>query len=286
MKYGLALGSGGARGFAHLGALSVLEETGFKPDIISGTSIGALVGALYSKGLTPHDIFNLKKDFNIRKILISGTSIKPAINELHARLINKELLNLKKNYEKIKTRINNPINPSLMPRNRLNNALKPYLNNIKFNELKTKFLAIATNLRTGKETIFKKGLVIDAVCASCSIPGIFSPVKIKNEIYADGALSSPVPVNALIKEGANKIISINLMHYDPLTKPENLGIINRAAGIMIENLSENQNKNADLTINIPAYNYKILSNTQATELFKLGEKTTRKHIREIKKLIK
>lgn len=252
MKFGLALGGGGAKGFAHLGVLKVLDELGFKPDVISGTSAGALVGALYSNGHSPLEIFSLKNDFDFMKVMRFDFQLD-----------------------------------GLSSLNGFRTALKRHLDGLTFKDLKIKFLAVATNLRTGKETVFSEGNVIDAVCASCSAPGVFNPTRIGNELFIDGSITSPVPVNALKDFGAEKILSVGLEHLKPeLGRLGLLNLMNRASQIMDDSLMRLQEINSALALRIPTYNYLTISTNKAKELFDLGEKVARKAIPEIKKLLK
>lgn len=252
LKYGLALGGGGARGFAHLGVLKVLEEAGFKPDIISGTSAGAIVGALYAKGLSSLEIFELRDDFNFFKVM-------------------------------------HPDYPfdGLSSCEGLMNALNPLLKGVSFRDLRIKFLAVATNLRTGREEALSKGSVIDAVCASCSYPGIFNPFRAGRKLLVDGGIVSPAPVNVLKRLGVKRIVSVSLENLK--LEVGNLNLLNlmsRMVDISVRELMDLQELNADIALRVPAQECNTVSTGKAGELFRLGERTARKFLPEIKKLLK
>ena len=176
-KIGLALGGGAARGWAHIGVIKALVEAGVKPDIIVGTSIGAVVGACHAAGhmdaledfarrLTRRRIFGYL-DFNF-----AGTG-----------LINGQ---------------------------RLCERLEHQLGNISIEELDPRFTAVATEIGTGHEIWLSRGRVVDAVRASYALPGVFRPVKINGRWLFDGALVNPIPVSVCRAHGARYVIAVNL----------------------------------------------------------------------------
>ncbi len=249
---GLALSGGGMKGFAHIGALKELLKIGYEPDIISGTSAGSIVGALYSRGLTPDEIFNLKNRLNFMKLIKFGNLL--------------DGLSSIKSFEK---------------------SLNPYLGGVYFKELKKKLIITATNLITGETRFISEGLVIEAVKASSCVPGIFNPVKINNKQYIDGGYSTPTPVRILKERKADKIISITLEHLKPDVKRLNtIKIMSRSIAILRRNLVIKEEEEADLAIRIPTYDYSTFNPNQANKLFELGRKTIIKKTKEIKKLIK
>jgi NTE family protein len=176
-KIGLALGGGAARGWAHIGVLRALDKAGLKPDIIAGTSIGAVVGGCYAAGrlddledfarsLTKRRIFGYL-DFNFK-----GTG-----------LINGQ---------------------------RLVEMLDRHLGGRNIEELDTRFTAVATEIGTGHEVWLSRGRLVDAVRASYALPGVFKPVKIDNRWLFDGALVNPIPVSVCRALGARYVIAVNL----------------------------------------------------------------------------
>jgi NTE family protein len=176
-KIGLALGGGAARGWAHIGVINALVEAGIKPDIIVGTSIGAVVGACYAgghldslekfaRGLTRRRVFGYL-DFNF-----AGTG-----------LINGQ---------------------------RLCDQLQEHLGHLNIEDLKPRFTAVATEIGTGHEIWLSRGKLVDAVRASYALPGIFRPVKINGRWLFDGALVNPIPVSVCRAHGARYVIAVNL----------------------------------------------------------------------------
>jgi NTE family protein len=174
---GIALGGGAARGWAHIGVLKALAEAGLEPDIVAGTSIGAVAGACYVTGrlreleefagaLTRRRVFGFL-DFNF-----TGSG--------------------------------------LITGQRLNSRLETHLREFTIEKLERKFVAVATELGTGHEVWLNKGNLVNALRASFSLPGIFRPVKVNGRWLIDGALVNPIPVSVCRALGARIVIAVNL----------------------------------------------------------------------------
>lgn len=174
---GLALGSGAARGWAHIGVLNELRDRGIEPKVITGTSIGSFVGAAYVSGyleqlqqwvceLTRRDIIRY---MDVQ--LFAGGFITGAVQK---------------------------------------KMIREKLGDVKIETLKTPFAAVATNLKTGREIWFQQGSLLDAVHASVALPGLFSPVHIDGQWLVDGGLVNPVPVSVCRALGAEVVIAVNL----------------------------------------------------------------------------
>ena len=174
---GLALGGGVARGWAHIGAIRALIEAGIEPDIISGTSIGALVGAAYLSG-NLDTIEDWARSLNKRR-LISYMDVRWG-------------------------------GAGLMRGERLAKVLNHYLGDINIEDMDRKFAAVACDLRTGYEVWLQNGPLVPALRASYALPGAFEPVKIDNRYMIDGALVNPVPVSTCRALGAHIVIAVSL----------------------------------------------------------------------------
>ncbi len=178
MKIGIALGSGGAKGLAHIGVLKVFEKYSLKIDIISGTSIGAVIGGLYSAGMTANEIEELALSIskkNIKDVFSTKLSMQGILNQ-----------------------------------NKAIDFLESAFNKRKIEELSRPFISVATDIMTGEEVVFKKGELSKAVMASASIPVFFPPVKYKNHYLNDGGLVNPVPIKQLMEEGTDFIIAVDV----------------------------------------------------------------------------
>ena len=177
---GLALGGGVARGWAHIGAIKALMEANIEIDIISGTSIGALVGGYYVTG----NIDSLEK---------------------WALTLNKNKI---VNYLDIQWG-----GTSIIKGQRLSRTLKSHFRNINIEDISQKFIAVSCDLETGEEIWLQSGSILKAIQASYALPGIFEPVKINGKYMIDGALANPVPVAACRSLGANFVVGIGLNDY-------------------------------------------------------------------------
>ncbi len=174
---GLALGGGVARGWAHIGALRALIEAGIRPDIIAGTSIGAVVGGAYLAGEL--DVLeNWARSLNRRRML---------------------------SYMDVRWG-----GSGFMRGERLARVLNHYLGDTLIEGLDRKFTAVACDLRTGYEVWLQKGPIVPALRASYALPGAFEPVEIDGRHMIDGALVNPVPVSACRALGAHMIIAVSL----------------------------------------------------------------------------
>lgn len=174
---GIALGGGAARGWAHIGVLKALSEAGLEPDIVAGTSIGALAGACYVTGR-----LDALKDF------ASSLTRRRVFGFLDI----------------------NFTGSGLISGQRLNSRLESHLQDFSIEDLSRKFVAVATELGTGHEVWLNKGSLVNALRASFALPGIFRPVKINGRWLIDGALVNPIPVSVCRALGARIVIAVNL----------------------------------------------------------------------------
>jgi NTE family protein len=257
-KIGLALGGGGAKGFAHIGVLKVLEENNIPIDFIAGTSIGALVGSFYSAS----------KDVDyVRDVAVdnAGTRFTSMMFEL--------------------TR-----DGGLVKGDKVLNFLKDKLDEIDFNELQIPLAITATELNSGSIKYFeKKGDVAEAIRASISYPPIFSPVKIKNKLYVDGGLSCQVPVDKVREMGADIVIAVDLEN-NYVFHQEAIGntykIFRASIKVLIRMLSQYNTTDADIVIRPPVGKYRTwMDFDKASYLIKIGENSARKALKDIKRLL-
>jgi len=178
-RIGLALGSGSARGWAHIGVIKALNEAGVKIDYLAGTSIGAFVGAAYaSGGIDALEDIVLEMDW--KKVLFFLDVVFPK--------------------------------SGLIDGKKVSVLIQSIVNGAKLEDLPLPFQAVSTDLGTGAEIILKKGDIIEAVRASISVPGIFSPTMKDNMILVDGGMVNPVPVSVVKDMGADFVIAVDLNH--------------------------------------------------------------------------
>ena len=254
LKVGIALGSGGGRGLAHIGVLKVLEENNIPIDFIAGSSIGALIGGFYASGLSISKIEEIALSTNWRKIF--------------------SIIDL--NYKQ-----------GLIKGDKLKFFIEKNLINKKFEKCKIPFIAVATDLKTGSTITFNKGNLATAIRASISIPLIFRPLKIGKYILADGGLSSPVPVDIARQMGAQIIIAVNLDNHN-LNKswvPKWYGPAEESLSILRHHLGHLSSRNADIVLDINTGNTYWYEFFNGKDKILLGEESAKKAIQNIKKLL-
>jgi NTE family protein len=213
-KVALVLGAGASKGFAHIGVLKVLESNRIPIHMIVGTSAGSFVGSLYAYG---YNAFQLQKmSFSIEKGDIVDITI--------------------------------PDN-GFIKGERLEEYINERVRNTPLEKLKIPFYAVTTDIQNGQEVVFGKGNTGTAVRASCSIPGIFNPVRISGRVYVDGGVVSPVAVDAARKLGADVIIAVDVSADINETPPDGIvETILQAISIMYSRLSATELSKADIVI--------------------------------------
>ena len=188
-KIGLVLGSGVARGLSHIGVLKVLDENKINVDFIAGTSIGALIGAIYASGVSAKEIEEIA--LNIDKIK-TITLFAPTIS--HSGLIDG---------------------------NKIIKFIESIIDRQNISDLNIPFAAVATDIMTGEEVVITKGSLLHTLRASISIPGIFTPAKYNGKFLVDGGLVNPVPVSVALNMSADILIAVNVIP-SPQKKAQNI----------------------------------------------------------------
>jgi len=186
IKVGYALGGGAARGLFHIGVLNVLEEYGIYPSMIVGTSMGAIIGALYASGLKANEIKQIALQIDWKQVI---------------RLID----------------IGIPLG-GLIQDKRIMSLLKSVLQDHKFSNLKIDFACVATDMYNGEQVVLNSGSLVDAIRASIAIPGIFAPAKHGKRYLVDGGLVNVVPVSVCRDMGADFIIGVNVISDPQINK--------------------------------------------------------------------
>lgn len=262
-KVGLALGSGGIRGLAHIGVIKKLLEHNIPIDFIAGSSIGAWVGAHYA-------LFQ-----DIKKL---------------------EEYTVERKKEKFLSFLEPTINGGLVKGFKVEKLLAEWLNNAKFSDTKIPLKIVATDLVSGEAVIFEDGSLSTAVRASMSIPTLFTPVKLGDTLLVDGSMSDPVPDDIVKKMGADIVISVNLDNYIKNEKflgdETNFGsIAQRSLNILRYNLSLCSTTSSDIIIEpytpvVGIRSFKdYFSENIVVNLVKNGADETEKNIKKIKALL-
>ena len=214
VKIGLALGGGAARGFAHIGVIKALEAQGIVPDIIVGTSAGALVGALYASGLN---------GFELQKVALEMDESQVSDWSLPDR--------------------------GVIKGEALQNFVNRIVGNRPLEKLPRRFAAVATDLKTGEATIFNTGNSGAAVRASSAVPGVFQPVQINGRDYVDGGLVSPLPISIAKKLGATFVIAVDISAKPADGKTRSTSdVMLQTFAIMGQTISRHEQVEADIVV--------------------------------------
>lgn len=286
VKLGLVLGGGGARGLAHLGLLKVLEAGNIKIDFITGTSMGALVGAMYAQNPDARWVENRVREF------INSEEFKKAGRNYFRHQTNYEPEDLIQHLgREIKKRI--IINlaahrKSLMKGERLTLAVNELIKNGNIEDTIIPFACSATDLRFGEAIIFKSGNIRNAITASAAIPGFIPPVELNGRILADGSICNNFPVGAVREMGANFILASNVsLNFDSTTDLSNvIDIIIRSNSVSTYFINSLLLEKVDYVISPDTGNFHWSEFEEFEMLFQKGEAAANKEIYNLQKLIK
>ncbi|RAL26472.1 patatin-like phospholipase family protein [Thermoflavimicrobium daqui] len=251
-KIGLALGSGSARGLAHIGVLKVLKQAGVPIDFVAGSSMGGFIGVLFANGIDPEMMENLAIHLKRKHLLdltvpgfgfISGDKIKDLIY----------LLTHRKNLE----------------------------------QLKIPTAVVATDLLTGEKVVFKSGSVADAVRASISIPGVFTPVINERQILVDGGVVDRVPISTVREMGADIVIAVDVLPQinQPARIKNIVDVIMQSLEIMERRIFDQQLLSADVLIQPDVSEISPASFNRVEECVQKGEEAAKAELEKIRKLI-
>jgi NTE family protein len=243
-KTGLVLSGGGTRGFAHLGVIAALHEKGIQPDVISGVSAGAIVGAFIAAGKTPEEVLDI----------------------------------FKKGWFFQYTKIHLPVD-GLLKLDGVKEIVQKEIQIAKIEELKIPFFICVSNLNKGTVEYRNSGPLGETVLASSSIPVLFAPVTLGRDLYVDGGLMDNIPVEPIKKDCGNLIVS-NITPINPKAKMKNLiQIATRTVYMSVNVRTKEAKKVATHYIEPKGIDeYDMFIRKHADELFELGYKTTKKII--------
>ncbi len=280
IKVGLVLSGGGAKGLAHIGALKVIEESGVRIDYIGGTSMGAVIGALYASGYTATQLDSIFRtlDFNT---LIQDDIPRRAKTYFERDQSEKYALTLP--FDKFQVKFPSALSKGQNLYN-LFSKLTSHVNTVEdFNELPIPFFCVATNIESGREAILDKGYLPQAIKASGAIPTLFSPVEINDSLYIDGGVVNNYPVDEVKAMGADIIIGIDVQDtlkmreelksaFDILVQTNNY----RTIDIMVE-----KRKKTDLYIHPKIKEYNVVSFNEGSKIIQTGVDEARLYKNEL-----
>lgn len=246
-RFGIALSGGGARGIAHIGVLDALENFGIQPQVVSGTSMGALVGVFYAAGYSPKEILKILVERKFHKMInwhrpFSGLIDMGQVQKVMAEMIGED----------------------------------------DFSHLKMPFYCAVANLNSGLEEIKSEGKLFQWVMASASIPVVFEPQVIDEQTYVDGGLLNNLPADA-IREKCQILIGVHVNHNGPEEELQGLkAIAERSFRLGIAQNVEDSKKICDFVIEPPeARDYSTFNFNKAEEIYQVGYDAT---VRQIMKL--
>lgn len=250
MKIGIVLSGGGIRGIAHLGVLKALKEKKIPIHQITGTSAGAIAGALFANGIDPYDALNIFKKTQLLRLFRLAIG-RPALLKLESTF---------------------PLFLDYLPHN-------------SFEKLKIPLTVTATNFNTGKLTYFSSGTLIDKVMASSCIPGIFNPIEIEGDFYVDGGVLNNFPLEPL-QNNCDYIIGSSCNHLPVIEKLRSMKhVIERAATLSTNHDMEEKRKGVNVLIEPHGLGETgIFDISRAEEIFWIAHEEALKQIRESESL--
>ena len=262
---GLVLGGGAARGIAHVGALQALEEQEIFPDVIVGTSVGALVGGLYAAGVSAARLRALIPTiswFDLVSLKMPGINVTDIAKSLPLGL-----LDLDKMIPWINSLVGSPV------------AIE---------ELNLPFAAIGTDLLTGEIVVMNKGPLAPAIRASCGVPGVFTPYRRNGRLLVDGVVANNLPVNVAQDLGADYVIAVDLLpmnagqEMERQAEPRNLAEVAMTALFMLARATQIEQALADVVISPAVAHINLADLTASEALLDAGYKAMVREISRIK----
>lgn len=251
-KIGLALGGGGARGFALIGAVRAFEEANIKFDYISGTSIGSVIGAMLAFGVTSQEMQDIATKIRVKDIRKNVIPFMPSSTE---------------NIEKIITQTVGDIN---------------------IEDLKTPFCAVAVDMISGNEVDITKGCLCKALAGSCAVPTVFNAVEFEDKLLFDGGLQNTIPADVLRKLGCDAVVSIdiNSTRGNGTDSKKYFDLLMASVRVMMKSNAIKGYLNSDIIVKPDLKRFSASKTTGMLEMIEEGYSATKKMIPEIKNLFR
>ena len=251
-KIGIAFGGGGARGFAHIGAIKALEENGIVFDEVAGTSVGSMVGCLYAYGLTSDEMMKTAMQLKEKDIRNSKLFFVPSSTD---------------GIEKV---------------------VKSLIGDAHFEDMKKPLTVVAVDIKSGKEINITQGNVVKAVAGSCAVPGIFNPVDFGEYRLVDGGLQNNIPADVLRRSGCKYVVSIdvNPTRGYGTDSTKLMDCLEASLRILMKSNSIRGKIYSDVVIEANTHKFKSTSFEGAEEMYKVGYDATINAMPKIKELVK
>ena len=283
-KIGLVLSGGGAKGFAHIGVLKVLEEAGVRVDYIGGTSMGAVVGGLYASGYNAAQIDSIFHDTNFDELI---QDYIPRSSKSFYEKKNDEMYAISLPFKKFKVGIPIALSKGMYNYNLLAKLTHKVRHVRDFNQLPIPFVCIATDIEAGEQVILNRGYLAQAMLASSAFPSLFSPVEINGKLLIDGGVTNNYPVEEVRKMGADIIIGVDVQ--DDLKDRNSLKDATKIL-VQITNLDmikdmKRKIRLTDIYIKPSVSNFGVISFDEGKTIIKKGEEATFAVYEQIIKLV-
>jgi len=278
-KWALVLMGGGSRGLAHIGILNVLQKNGLTPDIIVGTSMGAVIGGLFASGIPPTKLKEIANDFNLNNFIerpnLPFIKKKSQINILDFLML-----------ESYKSRLLKKL--GLNREDKMEAYLRNLIGEVCIEELPVKFACNAVDLISGREIIFENGKLYKALRATMSLPILFEPTKIDDMLLLDGGVLNNAPVGIARNLDAHKVILVDVhkgIKEIPTDEIKNtFQLLHRMVETMVAYTTEDKINRADLVIRIDL-EMDALDYSDCLRIVETGENIGNENIDKIKKLV-
>jgi NTE family protein len=269
-KIGLVLSGGGAKGFAHIGVLKVIEEAGIKIDYIGGTSMGAVIGGLYASGYNATQIDSIFHKVNFDELL--NDYIPRSAKSFYEKR-NDESYALSLPFSNFKVGIPQALSKGLYNFNLLSRLTRHVRQVNDFNQLPTPFLCIGTNIETGQQVVLNKGNLAQAMLASAAFPTLFTPIEIDGQLLIDGGVANNFPVDEVKNLGADLIIGVDVQDglWDKNQLKNATKILVQITNLHSIEQMKNKIKGTDIYITPDIKNFGVLSFDRGREIIQRGE---------------
>ena len=260
-RLGLVLAGGAARGLAHIGALQALEDNGIYPQVIAGTSIGALIGGLYAAGVSPARMVTIVHGitwFDLASIKLPSIDWSDM-----ARTIPMGFADLDKMIGWLEQVLGGPVN---------------------IEELNMPFAAVATDLLSGETVVMNSGPLAPAIRASCAVPGVFTPYRRNGRLLVDGVVVNNLPVTVAQNLGADYVIGVDLLPVggDTQVEPRNVAELAMTALFMLARATQIEQELADVVVTPAIAHFNLTDLTAADGLIEAGRRAMEEAIPVIK----
>ncbi|MBK6734701.1 MAG: patatin-like phospholipase family protein [bacterium] len=234
---GLALGSGGARGLAHAGVLDALGEAGITPDLVVGTSMGAIVGGLFAQDPTPSSVWSRLESYVGNEEFASYWAPFVPRNELEARDPQHRLAGIHDFMQRKMIAVKTVTRPWIQDESRLRGPLEQLFGKVDFGDLQVPFASVALDLVSGNSVVFREGPLVDGIYASSAIPAVFPPLERDGMVICDGGGPFRVPVEACRDLGADFVIAVDIPAFEDTRFATGLDMVLRSNTIARQRLN-------------------------------------------------